>query len=221
MAHINPNIPIPGGTTSEEENKIPPALIDIVTVINGQLDNANVASNAGINGNKLANTSVDTAQLANNAVTTPKIANNAVTAAKLPVGGLGPEAIGALAILSGKIKFVFRSGFGSVNLSGNQICAQVNDVLPGTYLALGKYGISTDCHSPAFSSGGAVTISQAGSVNNVSNKMYGGGAAEYAFGHHMAMIQVNETAGIALTVNRSAASGVLIGEIQMFGVLAA
>jgi hypothetical protein len=221
MATINPQIPVVGEPNDTEDPKITSALGTIRDAINGGLDNANIADNAAILGSKLANTSIPTGKLENNSVTNDKIATDAVNADSILAGAVGSAELAALAVLSGKIKFVFRSGFGSFNANGVNSCVTIDDVLPGTYLAIGKYGVTTDCHSPLFFMGVLDgTLSQATSINNASNKMYGQGAAEYAFSHHTAMLQVTSTTSVGMTVNRSAGSGVVIGEAQLFGVLA-
>lgn len=160
-------------------------------------------------------TGVTTGQIGAQAVETANIKDDAVTAPK----------INANAVLSDNIKFDFASGFGSFSTDGANTtgtCATLTGVLPGIYLAIGKYGSSSDTYSPEVTvTAGAATISQAGSVNNISNKMYGGGSAEYVYSHHVAMVEVTSTATLRLRVIRGASSGVVVGEMQLFGVLAA
>ena len=222
MGTINPQVPVVGLPNSTEEPKITSAINTIATVINGNLDNANINNAANINASKLLDASVATAKLADNSVTNAKMADNSVNTAELVDNSVSAAKLAALAILSGSIKFAFHSGYGSFDASGVNNCVTIPSVLPGTYLAIGKYGTTTDCHSPDIYIGiGHGSVSQANSINNVSNKMYGGGAAEYVFSHHIAMLEDTSTTTVGMTVNRSAASGVIIGEAQLFGVLAA
>jgi hypothetical protein len=243
MANIYPDIPILGQPTATEDIKIKDAFNEIVTLVNGQLDNANIAVGANILGDKLANTSVSTAQLANLSVTTAKLADTSVTTGKLPddavtgakiatdavtadsilAGAVGSVELAALAVLSGKVKFAFHSGYGSFNTAGvdaTGICASADDVPPGTYLALAQYGTAVHCHSPQLI-GFTSTIVEAGSINNVSNQLWGQGSAKYSFATHVGMVTVNTTGSVGLQVVRPPASGVVIGEIRLFGISAA
>lgn len=98
MGIITPDIPTPGGTTADEEPKIPDALNSILTLVNGGLENVNVSANAALDGAKLADTSVDTAQLADGAVETAKLGADSVTGAKI-----GDDQINSEHIASGAI----------------------------------------------------------------------------------------------------------------------
>ena len=63
MSQLNLNLPIIGDPNATEDPKVRTALSDIQTVVNS-LDNANIASNAGINGSKLLDASIPQSKLA-------------------------------------------------------------------------------------------------------------------------------------------------------------
>ena len=216
MSQINlPNVNVTGDNLWSQVEANDNA---IKTVVNGDLDNGNIAANADINGAKLLDGSVGTA----------KIANNAVTAAKLPAGGIGPEAIAALAVLSGKIKFEFKFAKGAISSSGVGTVASIAAVYPGTYLALGQIGTNGSAHSPTLvvESGSATITQQASDIANLS-QIYGGSNLATAngnfrgYGLQVGMIVVKSgEADIGLTANRSSAGGEVSGELWLFGVRA-
>jgi hypothetical protein len=208
MGIINPQVPVVGQPNATEEPKIPGAINTIASEINGNLDNANIKTGANINGSKLLNASVVTA--------------------KIGPGAITPAQLAALAVLSDKIKFIFRHATGGASSSGVQVVASLSDVLPGTYFAIGQIGTNTNGHSPTFVLGsGAATITQPTSQITNAARLYGGATSPISdgalrgFGMHSGMIEVTSTATIDLTANRTAVSGEISGMLFMFGVLAA
>jgi hypothetical protein len=55
----------------------------IADVVNGELEDDNIAAGAGIAGSKLADSAISTAKLADSAISTAKLADSAVTDAKI------------------------------------------------------------------------------------------------------------------------------------------
>jgi hypothetical protein len=94
-------------------------------VVNGDLDNGNIATNANINGNKLLAASVAATQLASGSVTEAKIASGAVTSDKLgsgavTAGKVGSAAVGTAQIADGAIT---TDKLGSGAVTGAKIAA--------------------------------------------------------------------------------------------------
>lgn len=75
MGTINVSLPADGETIDASDYNTP--INTIVGEINGNLDNANIASDAAIAGSKLASGGVDTTQLADGAVTNAKLDDTA------------------------------------------------------------------------------------------------------------------------------------------------
>ena len=201
MATINPQVPVVGEPNDTEDPKIASAIGTIRDAINGGLDNANIADNAGIVGSKLANTSVPTG----------KIADGAVTAAKMA----------ALSVLSGNIKFVFQSNRGSVitSLSSPSISGIIADVLPGTYLVVAQGITNGQAHSFSIgSSGGAATITQPSSAFTNSERLTGGEGDNYVSGIHVAQAEVTSTT--TLSLGATVVAGSFLGSLYVFGVAA-
>lgn len=92
MGTISITLPTAGFPNSTEDPKVVTALSTIETVINGNLDDDNIASGANINGSKLNDASIATSKLASGAaaanlgtgsIGTSLIADDAVTVDKL------------------------------------------------------------------------------------------------------------------------------------------
>jgi len=201
MATINPQVPVVGEPNDTEDPKIASAIGTIRDVINGGLDNANIADNAGIVGSKLANTSVPTG----------KIADGAVTAAKMA----------ALSVLSGSVKFVFESNRGTVIASSGspQVSGSVSNVPPGTYLVIGQGTTNGQAHSFSIgSSGGEATVTQPTSAFTNLERLTGNAGDKYAAGVQVARVVVTSTTTI--TLSATVVAGFFIGNVYVFGIAA-
>lgn len=71
MGLITVSLPADGSTADVADYNVP--ITTITTLVNGQLDNANISTLAAIDGSKLANTSVTGTQIADSAITPAKI----------------------------------------------------------------------------------------------------------------------------------------------------
>lgn len=75
MGLISVSLPADGSTADVSDYNVP--ITTIVTLVNGQLDNANIASLAAIDGSKLADTSVSGTKIVNATITNAKLSTTA------------------------------------------------------------------------------------------------------------------------------------------------
>ena len=178
----------------------------IANVVNGSLDNGNIAAGADINASKLLDGSIAAGKLGTDSVLTANIKNGEVTAAKLA----------AQAVLSGKLKITTFTNSASNNWSSGAgsdfTVVEQGGVTPGLYLAIGEL-LSTNVavDGPRFStSGGTATITQDTTRTTGANSK----------GTGFALIQIDSTTTVRLVVYRYGNSGSVTGAISLFGIAA-
>ena len=128
MTQINlPNRNITGDNLWSQVEDNDDAIVDVV---NGAIDNGNIATGADINASKLLDGSITAAKLGTDSVTTAKIGNLQVTGDKIANSTIPASK------LSGIRTYAAKSAR-SVAGRGDQSFAAVNNVAPGTYIACG------------------------------------------------------------------------------------
>ena len=178
----------------------------IANVVNGSLDNGNIAAGADINASKLLDGSITAAKLGTDSVTNAKINSGAVGAAELA----------AQAVISGKLKITTftnsASGSWTSGAGTDFAVVQQSSVTPGLYLAIGEL-LSTNVAvlGPYFTtSGGTATITQD------TTRTTGASSKGTAF----ALIQVDSTTTVQVSVGRIGNTGSVVGVVSLFGIAA-
>lgn len=194
MGLIYPTSPTLGEPTTTEDPKIKNFLDDLLTLVNGNIDNDNIGTSDKINGSKLADASVDTLQLANDSVTNDKIDDNAVK--------------------SGQMNFSMFNGSGTTTSSGVQ--TSIANVTPGVYIALGQIATNGGSHTFTItSSGGTVTIYNGNCPYSGTEVLTGGSGSVYVGGSHYALVVVAATSTIRLEATRT--GGTIRSSLSLIG----
>jgi len=186
MSQINlPNVNITGDNLWSQVEANDNA---IKTVVNGDLDNGNIAANADINGAKLLDGSVTGAKLLNGSVTGAKLANGTIKSGKL--GLTSYTDVGA-----------------SVFSTADHVWASVASVVPGTYLAIGNIDLVA-----ASGSGNLRFDNSTGGASFQNATISANGARSVS-----AIITVTSTATIRLRGTAAAGFGSQ-GSMTLFGI---
>lgn len=128
MAIISISVPVVGSPNTTEDPKIANALTTLQTLVNGNLDAANIADSA-IGTNEIANSAVTSAKIADGTIAGADVANATLGVAKM---GFAPLIIPALAAGSSR-SMAFGSGNAIFNDSNN-LAASVSHGLGTTPL---------------------------------------------------------------------------------------